>query len=207
MMKINQIKSKFLGGSFDQNSYVVSNEKSAILIDAGCELDDLLKIVGEKQVLAILITHLHFDHIWNLEEILSYFKCDAYIVSEYDDFLTNPLKNVSSSFGINKVFNVESLLIKYYSENMNIGDFKIQIYNTPGHSKDSVCIKIDDNLFTGDTIFSGAVGRTDLFCGDENELIKSLKKIKDIDFKNVFPGHGRALTKQDILQTIYYEIN
>lgn len=206
-MKINQIKSKFLGGSFDQNSYFVSNEKFAILIDAGCELDDLLKIASKKRVLAVLITHLHFDHIWNLEKILSYFKCNVYIVSGYDDFLTNPIKNVSNTFGISKVFNVESSIIKYYSENMNIGNFKIRIYNTPGHSKDSVCIKIDDNLFTGDTIFSGTVGRTDLFGGDENELIKSLKKIKDIDFKNVFPGHGKALTKQDILQTIYYEIS
>ena len=205
-MKINQIKSKFLGGSFDQNTYVLSNENFAILVDAGANLEDILKFTKNKKVLAVLITHLHFDHIWNLKSILDYFDCDVYIVSGFDDYFNNPLKNVSKVFGLNLSFEISKSKIKYYSKEMNLGDFKIQIFSTPGHSKDSVCIKIAENLFTGDTVFDGNVGRTDLFGASTDELNESLKTIELIDFKYAFPGHGDACSKQDILQTIYYEI-
>ena len=124
-MKINQIKSKFLGGSFDQNTYVLANENFAILIDAGANLEDILKFTKNKKVLAVLITHLHFDHIWNLKSILDYFDCDVYIVSGFDDYFNNPLKNVSKVFVLGSV---GDSLFSLYSCNLRLNLISISCY-------------------------------------------------------------------------------
>jgi len=70
----------------------------------------------------------------------------------------------------------------------------MEIIHTPGHSKGGVCIKVNDFLFSGDTLFSNSVGRTDLFGGDHEELVKSIKEKLMVlsDEITVFPGHGPA---------------
>ena len=69
-MEVVTIKSKFLRNLFDQNTYVLKNENEAIIIDAGADVDDVEREVQGLNVLAILITHIHFDHVWNLEEYI-----------------------------------------------------------------------------------------------------------------------------------------
>lgn len=204
MYKIDVVKSKFLQGSFDQNTYVISNEKFAVIIDAGAEVDDILKITQKKRVLAVLITHLHFDHIWNLETILSKFGCDVFIKKDFDDFFGDSFKNVSAEFFLNKKFNILKSRVKYYEKTLKFEDFEFEIFDTPGHSKDSVCLKFDKNLFTGDVVFHGAVGRTDLYSSSENELLKSLELVKNIEFELAYPGHGEECDKNEILRTIEY---
>ena len=78
---------------------------------------------------------------------------------------------------------------------MIIANLKITPYHLTGHSNCSVAYLIDNNLFCGDIIFKNAVGRTDFYDGNENEMIKSLEKIKKINAQNFFCGHGSNFQK------------
>ena len=80
------------------------------------------------------------------------------------------------------------------------------MYFTPGHSADCVCLKIDNALFSGDTLFASAIGRTDLFDSDNNQMVLSLNKIKDIDFDVIYPGHYEMATKSQVIKVVEYYI-
>jgi len=205
-VEVSQIKSKFYMNSFDQNTYVVANKKEAIIIDAGAEIEDLERVVKNKKVLAVLVTHLHFDHIFNIENILEKYNCPVYIQEGYEEKFYSGKKNVSYIMGKELVFNVNEEKIKYYEDNLKIGKFKIEIIKTKGHSEDGVCIKIDDCLFTGDTIFENSIGRTDFYDSSDKEMEKSLNLIRNIDFKMAYPGHSNICSKNQILNTISFFI-
>ena len=85
---------------------------------------------------------------------------------------------------------------------IDVDGVKVECYLTPGHSIDGVVYKIGDNLFSGDTVFSIAVGRTDLAGGNPQQLIESLDKIQTIDYKVLLPGHGRTSTKNEQIENI-----
>lgn len=201
-MEISQVKSKFLNGSFDQNTYVVTDEKFAVIIDAGANIEDLKTIINERQVLAVLITHIHFDHIYYLESILKEFNCPVYIQSDFSDKFFNSYKNVSYIVGENLTFNIDRDSIKFYQNDLILENFNFQVIETPGHSEDSVCLKIGENLFTGDTVFYGSIGRTDFYDGSNMEIIKSLKTIYNLNFSTAYPGHGNICTRDEIIETI-----
>lgn len=201
-MEVKQIKSKFLRNIFDQNTYVVTNENEAVIIDAGAEPDDVKAALCGKKVLAVLITHLHFDHIWNLEKYISEFDCDVFIQSGAEDKFSDPGKNASHLISRRMTINIAKNRIKYYAEKSKIGKFDVEVFKTPGHSSDSVCIKIGDYLFTGDTVFSDAIGRTDFYDGNSEEMLESLRKIAGIKFKIACPGHYEECTEKDISDTI-----
>lgn len=202
MNKIDVIKSKFLYGSFNQNTYVLSDKNSAVIIDVGGELDDVKQKVSGKKVLGILMTHLHFDHFWNLEEYLKEFGCDVYIQPGFENKFLDGRLNASYLVGLNETKNIAKNQIKYYAKNLKLGNFEFEIFNTPGHSKDGVCILFDEILFTGDTVFSDTIGRTDLPDSDNSEMIDSLKKIKSLDYITAYPGHNESASKAQIDKTI-----
>ena len=204
MEKIEVIKSKFLMNMFDQNTYVVSNKKEAIIVDAGAELEDVLKVTENKKVLAVLMTHLHFDHIWNLDKYLEQFSCPVYIVSGHEKKFENGELNCSNIVRINLTKNIKKEQIKYYENHLKIGSFNIDVFFTPGHSADSVCLLIGDTLFSGDTVFADGIGRTDLYDSSNNQMADSLEKIKAINYKNLCSGHYEKSTKEKTDKLINY---
>ena len=206
MSEIKTIKSKFMKNVFDQNTYVLINKNEVVIIDAGAELEDVLNAIGDKKVLAILVTHLHFDHIWNIEEYLNKFKCDLYICDGQEKRFLDNMLNGSFMVRQNITKNVSKELIKYYAKNLKIGSFNFEIFFTPGHTSDCVCIKWNENLFTGDTIFDDAIGRTDLPDSSNSDMINSLRLIQTIDFMVAYPGHYDSASKDKILKTISYYI-
>lgn len=189
-MEVITVKSKFLRGLFDQNTYVLRNDREAIIIDAGAEPEDVSEAVGSRKVLGILLTHIHFDHVWNLEKLLSVFDTNVYLRGKYADFLTDPEKNASVLIRKNMIFEISKDKIRDFDSELRLNDIVAHVYYTPGHSKDSVCILVEDKLFTGDTLFSGTTGRVDLYGGSEEELRESLKIISAIDYKIAYPGHS-----------------
>ncbi len=201
-MKIKQIKSKFLRGEFDQNTYVILGDKTAVIIDAGAELKDIKKVARGKRVLAVLMTHLHFDHLWNIEDILNVFDCDMYIAKGAEHKLDSGRGNVSVIIGEEMHFKVDYSKIKTYEPRLTLGEFEFEIIPAPGHSKDSVLIKFNDNLFSGDTVFDGAIGRTDLDDGNMGDMQESLAKILNIKFDTIYPGHFNVANKKSIENTI-----
>lgn len=201
-MEINVIKSKFMRGVFEQNTYVLTTKKQALIIDAGADLEDVKQAVGNRKVQSILMTHLHFDHFWYLEEYLKEFECPVYIQEGAENKFTDSELNGAILVRKTIIKNIDKSQIKYYENNLKLGDFNCQIIETPGHTADSVCILIDDNLFTGDTVFSDSIGRTDLKDSSNELMIESLIKIKDLDFVIVYPGHYESASKNQITKTI-----
>ena len=201
-MKIHIVKAKAYGAVLDQNTYVLEKGNEVVLIDAGAELEDVKKVVGNKKVLAVLLTHLHFDHICCLEDYLKEWNdADVYIVQGAEEKFLDPQKNCSFIFHENLRLNVPQKNIKYYAEKLKIGDYKIDVIFTPGHSADCVCLLIEKNLFCGDLVLGGSIGRCDLYDSDYGLMWDSLEKLKNIDFNMAYPGHYYEMTKDDVLKS------
>ena len=205
-MEIKQVKSKFMMGKFDQNTYVILGKKDAVIIDAGAELEDVIETVQNKNVKAILITHMHFDHIFNIEKYAEHFNCDIYMCKGAEERLQNHILNGSVMIRKEIIFSINNKLITHYINELEIGEFKFKIYFTPGHTSDCVCILLNDCLFTGDTIFEDAIGRCDLADSSTNNMIESLKLIKNLDYKIAYPGHYNHCDKKQIDRTIDFYI-
>lgn len=204
MTEINVLKSKYMRGIMGQNTYVVTKGEFAVIIDAGADLEDVKSVVGKKKVLGVFMTHLHFDHFWYLEEYLEEFDTSVYIgqgfENKFEDFELNGSILVRQR--IQK--NISKKRIKYYAKNLKLENFDIEVISTPGHSADSVCFLIEGNIFTGDTIFSDCIGRIDLKDSSKEDMISSLEKLRDLDFKVAFPGHYESATKEQNLKTISF---
>lgn len=195
-MEIKTIKTKWSDGELKQNTYIVEFEDFAIMIDAGCSLEAVTELT-QKPIKAMFITHGHFDHVLHIEE----FDQNGFKIYGQKD-----LKHVISDKDLNVSY-VKSFHIQNFQpiENdcvIDVDGVKVECYLTPGHSIDGVVYKIGDNLFSGDTVFSIAVGRTDLAGGNPQQLIESLDKIQTIDYKVLLPGHGRTSTKNEQIENI-----
>jgi glyoxylase-like metal-dependent hydrolase (beta-lactamase superfamily II) len=169
---ITKIKNNVWKISFNQFGslvYLIKLKNKNILIDTSSpdnipELESDLKNLGlsPQDISTIILTHNHWDHTGGIILFL-----DAEFYASKLDFGEN-LKEIHK---------------------LNIPEFKI--IDTPGHSKGGICILYKDILFSGDTIFHrGTIGRTDLPGSDENEMKKSLEKLKKIKYKILCPGHG-----------------
>ncbi|XFA99456.1 MBL fold metallo-hydrolase [Candidatus Izemoplasma sp. B36] len=197
MMKI-----KIFNKNFAQvNSYLLIKQKEAILIDPGFNGDEINKYCKENEIniLHVILTHGHFDHIKDLSVISKEHDYKLYISSLEKEFLDNDEINYARGFGAkfnkpnNKIIELNDL------DEIVLLDEKFKIISTPGHTKGSISIKYNRNLFTGDTLFYNSVGRTDLYSGNQTVLFKSIEKISKTignDYR-IYPGHGpNGLLKQ-----------
>ncbi|MEM1540721.1 MAG: MBL fold metallo-hydrolase [Candidatus Bathyarchaeia archaeon] len=166
-MKVIRIVSRELSN----NTYLVVGIVSA-LIDPSTNTRDILKVVKEYKPRYIILTHSHFDHAHNLENIK--LTCGAKI-------LAHPLEN----------FEVDEIVEE--GDEIELGDLNLKILHTPGHTPGSICLYEEKtkSLFSGDTVFSdGSFGRTDLTGGSLKEMVRSLEKLSRIDVEVLYPGHG-----------------
>lgn len=188
-MTIKQHVSELVG----TNSHYLIHKDKGYLIDAPDGIGRWIRELKEEglNVDYILLTHGHFDHILGLNEILSIFpKAKIYLSKEDECLVKEGNKEILSSFGIPlSLYSIPSPFI-YNDYPSLLGPFTI--IKTPGHTKGGVCLyNSEENiLFSGDTLFDGGEGRTDLG-GNWKELLESLKKLSALsDNTTVFPGHG-----------------
>lgn len=199
---------------FGQNNYLIKNNDTAILIDASAEVqaikENLNMFNPVPKLQAIFITHAHFDHIMRLNELIKEFDCPVYVNKFGKEILPSPEKNLS--YIINKEFGVKDkkhLHLFKDGEEICVGDIKVKCFLTPGHSLDSSVFVIDDNMFTGDTVFKSAIGRTDLIGGSSDVIKISLLRIKNKlsqDINNFYAGHGENFDKNTLDSVIDYYI-
>lgn len=189
----------FPTGIFGENTYLLADEetKEAIIIDGGSNFD-IINDEIEKQnatLKYILNTHAHFDHIIEEKDIQDRTGVPVY-VHEDDKFLLENLKVQTAALGIPEVEPPKNVITFNENSDLKIGNKKIKIIHTPGHTQGSCCFLIDDNLFSGDTLFYGSVGRTDLAGGDFKQLQNSIvNKLFKLDERiNVYPGHDAKTT-------------
>jgi len=193
-----QIK-KLIVGPFEVNTYILISEKSdknnllpAIIIDPGCEYNEMQDILENLDVKYILNTHGHFDHIIGNSSIKK-IKNSKIIIHKYDsEMLTEPEKNLSNYFLNNIKSNPADIIIEDENFTIELNEIKLNTIFVPGHTEGSIAFYFEKEklLFSGDFIFENSIGRTDFPNSNHNRMIDSLKKISNFpDDITVFPGH------------------
>ena len=180
-------------GPLGSNMYAAKSGDHAIIIDPSVSPE--FPLVRSKllniSIDAIILTHAHYDHCACLDEWVGSTGAKAYLADEDKDYLVDSGLNCSRGFGEPMKLSSETL---DFGESLDVSGFsRMKIIKTPGHTPGSVCILFEDEkvMFTGDTLFEGSVGRSDLPGGDTRTLLTSLKIFKDMDDDIiVYPGHG-----------------
>lgn len=191
----------FVLGDVSTNCYLIYNQKSreAVVVDPADNGAFVLNKCRELQVkpVAVILTHGHFDHILAVEDICRAFSCQVYAGREEDRLLQDSSMNLSTIMGTERTIVCADVLVKEKDE-LSLAGFKWNVLETPGHTAGSVCYYIPSEqiLFSGDTLFAGSLGRTDLPTGDQKEIVSSIReKLLPLpEETKVFPGHGEGTT-------------
>ncbi|WP_040928348.1 MBL fold metallo-hydrolase [Nosocomiicoccus massiliensis] len=186
-------------GALYTNCYIVYNDKKDCLIfDPAANSDEIIRTVEESDltVKGILLTHSHYDHIGALEEVSKHFNLPVYMNEEEAEWLVDPTKNGSIRFIEEITADVERIYIG--EGELSIGEFDLKILHTPGHSPGSLSYIFEDDMFiiSGDVLFNKGVGRTDLYGGNTEAVMHSIKeKLFNLNLEfDVYPGHGMPTT-------------
>lgn len=190
---------------FMKNGFVLGCEESreGVLIDPGDDVDQLLDAVNEHRlsIQHILLTHAHLDHVTGVAKAKQVLGAPVWL-HENDEFLYRAVVQQGIAFG----FKVEPQppIDSYYEGDgaLRFGSYGVWAYHTPGHCPGGVCLAVglaDDlarDLFVGDTLFAGSIGRTDLPGGDLPTLLRSIHEVlfRFPDETAVYPGHGESTT-------------
>lgn len=194
------------------NSYVICDEntKEAMVIDPGGEPEKIIEVLDILGVSLkyIFLTHCHADHIGGINE-LKQAKGGKILVSR-DDYEGLFNKEISLADYVNMQNpDLEADSRVDDDDLLHVGEIEFKVIATPGHTKGSVCLYIEKErlIFTGDTLFSGAWGRTDLPTGSFAEIMKSISdKLMTLPEETiVYPGHGRVTMIEDE-KNIYIEL-
>ena len=177
------------------NVYVLADEdtKEGIVIDPGGAIDKVYNYIENMQIKLkyILLTHCHADHIAGLKVLHGYYPSAKIVIHEYDmEGLTDSSINMCDVVGVANNY-IEADIVLKDGDWIKFGGLAGKIIHTPGHTKGSICILINDALFTGDTLFKRMYGRTDLKTGNDEEMQMSISKILSLPGDTiVYPGHG-----------------
>ena len=179
---------------YGMNSYIVSVEDEAIIIDIAklsFGYDDYVKLLEGKKLVNVIFTHGHFDHMSGADDIRAIYKDTKHAVYKDDyDFFQDTMLNASGYFGGG--IKCQSPEIKFNDgDTFKLKDKEFKVIHTPGHTKGGVCYYTEGHLFCGDTIFAYGIGRYDLATGNYEELENSITNIiyKLPDDTLLYPGH------------------
>ena len=209
-------------GPLDSNMYIITGSAGAFIVDPSVDpkkAEDVSGIkglsTGEGNIKGFLLTHGHHDHIKYIDAWQkAYPDANVFFSSNDKELLGNGFMNCSYMEGSETVytFKFTNVAGMYGMNIFKDGDFEIKVFETPGHTMGSVCFLVsageESMLFTGDTVFAGSVGRTDMPGGNSKELMNSVKRISKFPPElKVYPGHGPASTIGDeIMFNPFFEI-
>jgi hydroxyacylglutathione hydrolase len=189
---------KLVVGSLENNSYIIADEKTneCFITDPGDEPDRILDLIHENNLIMkyIICTHAHFDHVAAIPEIKGETK--ARIVLHSDDLnMYRSTKDQAAAWGYEIDPLPEPDIFVSEGDILEVGGLKFKVLHTPGHTQGGICIYGEGIVITGDTLFAGSVGRTDLQGGDISKLRKSFKRLMSLpDEVKVLAGHGPEST-------------
>lgn len=185
-------------GPLGTNCYIVTDEnKVGAIIDPGFEEWKISSVIEKNnyKIEYILLTHGHYDHFSAVEKIKGKTNARVVIYEEDAAFLTNPDLSLLSWFDALKEKTIKADITVNEKNVLESGMLQFSFIHTPGHTPGSMCIKVENTLFSGDTLFRLSIGRTDLPLGSQFEIEKSLKKLSKINEDLiVYPGHMDGTT-------------
>jgi hydroxyacylglutathione hydrolase len=192
----------FTVGKLFTNCYITACPitKEAIIIDPGfdnlSEAEEIFKFIEEKMLKLkfIVNTHGHPDHICGNGIVKEKFKTPI-LIHEKDAFMLGKFGHlVAKFFGFKNSSPPADMLLKE-GDVLKIGNTTLKVIHTPGHSPGSISLLGEKEVFTGDTLFAGSIGRTDLPQSSEKDMRRSLEKLAGLpDYMTVYPGHGPVTT-------------
>ena len=190
----------------DENTYIVKRADDITIIDPGFNYSLIDKYLKENELkpTRILLTHGHIDHFCDTDKIYKNFGDIPLYISKFDyNFLFDESINCAKDLGLKGILKEKKNVIKVDDKD-NIDGFIFHL--TPGHTPGSACIEIENLLFTGDTLFRGTIGRSDLPLGSMSQLNESIKYIATSFSKNtiILPGHYSKSTLIDELKNNPY---
>ena len=173
-------------GPLQVNCYIVYENQSCVVIDPGFEPERIMKTCEQLglTIEAILLTHGHFDHVGGVKKLAEQTDCRVFLHHEEQklpSYITSGALYYTDTYG--------------EGDEISLAGMTFTVLHTPGHTPGSVCLRFEDTLFTGDTLFAGGCGRTDLPGGDWNTIRESLRRLADLPGNaDVYPGHGESTT-------------
>ena len=200
-MSVHQVTT-FVNGKWRQNCYLIANaQHQALIVDPGSDHEAISELVSELGLhpVAVLNTHAHYDHIGAVSGLLQ-----KYTIPFFLHGLDEKLLKQANLYKI--LFESKnSISIPPFCEDfakgpveLSVQGFFIKVIHTPGHTAGSVCLLIENNLFSGDMLLPGGPGRTDLPGGDKVKLKESLEKLRELPgYHLVYPGHGKPFTLEE----------
>ncbi len=174
-------------GDYQTNCYILEGcDNRCVIIDPGYEPQTILSFLESKSLTceAILLTHGHFDHVGAVKPLAAELDCRVFLCE--NDLSIPPMFTAGALF-----------YTDLYGEgsSLSLAGLTIRVIHTPGHTPGSVCLMVENALFSGDTLFAGSCGRTDLPGGDWAAILTSLRRLSEIEVNfSVYPGHGESTT-------------
>ncbi|MBN1560189.1 MBL fold metallo-hydrolase [candidate division KSB1 bacterium] len=186
-------------GPIEVNCFIItcSTTNHAAIVDPGDDAEALLDIIRAKSLALtyILLTHGHFDHIGAVAALQKVTGAEV-LMHQADEFLIRTAGLQARSFGLPapEVFNADRFIAN--GDEIIFGELRCSVIATPGHSPGGVCYLFENDIFVGDTLFYGGIGRTDLPAGDYGQIMRSIKdKLFTLpDDMQVHCGHGPLTT-------------
>ena len=178
-------------GPVQTRCYILSSDegKECVVIDPGDEPKRIQKAAGDRKIAAILLTHGHFDHIGAVSALMT--ESSRLVIHALDEkMLGDPMLNAGMGLMGRRITAPAPTDRVKEGDELTLAGLHVTVLHTPGHTPGSVCYLIEDELFTGDTLFEHGWGRTDLPGGNEHDMFESLRRLMPMTKRYpIHPGH------------------
>lgn len=187
-------------GPLDVNCWIVGadDDSPVVVVDPGDDAELILSALGDSVVSAVVLTHGHFDHLGAVRDLIAATGAPLMVHAADAPKVTSSVENGGAVFGFTATAPVPDRVLED-DDLIAAGTLMLRVIHTPGHTPGGVCLLADageeSHLFSGDTLFAGSVGRTDLSGGDGRTLLRSIARLAALaDTTIVHPGHGPDTT-------------